>query len=534
MIEHLEEEYAQLLADLPQQLADYSSRSASDHALLTYVNQMGESAGMEMTYAEGASTGANPYEIPIECGFDRAIGRLTFENPQNSEALKDAKTFCDRLALRSYQLRNEICAVKIANLIKTDLNENSISKRGYSELAHSFSRILGTSGFVLWHVCSKKQLPSGEHELQLIDRPEQLEDSGLFLHVLGSFPNVAVDMPLSDGIASYVMRSGRSLRIDDILESSELTQKAPGAKVRHPEIVAKHGWRSGVFLPLSSQGRLVGVVGAYSRRVRGFNNLDELLVNRCAEQIAAYFVVHRSRQRYGQLETKIRDIGIEVAAAQYSVYGSVHDAINAAASARNNVDFIIPTRETEAFFVAAKDHIHRLGEVLGKLRTDIRNPKQIPLQRAKIDLKTFLTDRLQALSIDAKRLGIDLRIRVDKDFVVDADRFRLSQTFFNIVSNSIRHFSFTTRSPKNILIDAFRIDSGLIRVVFSDNGPGIDPQFLPERVFEPFVSTTDGMGLGLTIVRSFVEEMGGQISITSRWGEGTSVAVSLPARRSEV
>lgn len=534
MVDHLEKEYTQLLNDLPQQLTEHAKRMASDYASLVYVSQMGDSAGEEMLFTYGTRTGARTHEIFIGHGFDRSIGKLTFEHPRNPDALSDAERLCESIALRSYQLKNEICAAKIANLIKADLSENSISTRGYNDLAQLFSQILGTSGFVLWHICSKSKTPSGEYEMQILEGPQQLDDSALFLHALGSFPPVAVDMPLSDGIASYVMKSGRSLRLDDILDGSELEKKASGAKVRHPAVVAKNGWRSGVFLPLSTQGRLAGVVGAYSKRVQGFNNLDELLVSRCAEQVAAYSLVHRSRQRYSKLLSKIEAIGIEVAAAQYSVYGSVHDAINAAAGARDNFDFISPTRETQTYFVAAKDHINRLSEVLGKLRTDIRNPKNIPVQRAKIDLKSFLSERLQALTIDAKRSGIDVQIKVAKEFFIDADRFRLSQVFSNIVSNSIRNFGNTARLPKVISIDAFSSDTREIKVIISDNGPGINPELLPERIFEPFVSTTEGMGLGLTIVRSFIEEMGGQISITSRWGEGTSVHISLPPRRHEV
>ena len=165
---------------------------------------------------------------------------------------------------------------------------------------------------------------------------------------------------------------------------------------KHKPVVLDRRWLSGVFLPLRSQHRVVGVIGAYSPRRSGFNNLDENIVTRCAEQIAAYFVVHRARQRNSTLVQKVTELGKEIAAAQYSVFGSVHDAINASLAIRNNFDFIVPTTPTKQFFDAAKDHSERLKEVLGKLRSDVRNPRDIPLKIRRVNLSEFTLERLNA------------------------------------------------------------------------------------------------------------------------------------------
>jgi signal transduction histidine kinase len=61
-----------------------------------------------------------------------------------------------------------------------------------------------------------------------------------------------------------------------------------------------------------------------------------------------------------------------------------------------------------------------------------------------------------------------------------------------------------------------------------DTGPGIAPEVLA-RLFEPNFSTkTDGMGLGLTLVRSTIEQLGGTLTLESAPGEGTSVRINLP------
>ena len=68
--------------------------------------------------------------------------------------------------------------------------------------------------------------------------------------------------------------------------------------------------------------------------------------------------------------------------------------------------------------------------------------------------------------------------------------------------------------------------SVLIEVI--DRGSGIPPEIL-ERVFEPFFTTrAEGTGLGLATVHRVVEALGGELSVSSKLGEGTVVRVVLP------
>ena len=74
-------------------------------------------------------------------------------------------------------------------------------------------------------------------------------------------------------------------------------------------------------------------------------------------------------------------------------------------------------------------------------------------------------------------------------------------------------------------------DSNLYRIVFKDNGPGIDPE-TAVRAFDPLFSTKSyGCGLGLATVKKIIEQHGGTVSLDSNVGVGTQVTVSLPAKR---
>ncbi len=72
-------------------------------------------------------------------------------------------------------------------------------------------------------------------------------------------------------------------------------------------------------------------------------------------------------------------------------------------------------------------------------------------------------------------------------------------------------------------------DSCLLRLTFSDEGTGIEPQDL-EKVFQPYFTTKEaGIGLGLAITERIVREHGGSITVQSTKGEGTTFSVTLPA-----
>ena len=69
---------------------------------------------------------------------------------------------------------------------------------------------------------------------------------------------------------------------------------------------------------------------------------------------------------------------------------------------------------------------------------------------------------------------------------------------------------------------------GNLAIHVADNGPGI-PEDIRERIFDPLFSTKSfGVGLGLPLVRQIVEQHGGEITVDTALGEGTTTTLSLP------
>jgi two-component system nitrogen regulation sensor histidine kinase NtrY len=107
--------------------------------------------------------------------------------------------------------------------------------------------------------------------------------------------------------------------------------------------------------------------------------------------------------------------------------------------------------------------------------------------------------------------------------VVKADREELRRAFINIFRNSVQ------ASEEEISIGvSTRAEGPVLLVAITDSGPGMPPAIL-KRLFEPNFSTkTDGMGIGLTIVKKTIDDLDGTIEVESAPGKGTTVRIRLP------
>lgn len=103
----------------------------------------------------------------------------------------------------------------------------------------------------------------------------------------------------------------------------------------------------------------------------------------------------------------------------------------------------------------------------------------------------------------------------------------------NLLINAADALENCTETQPLVMIITERFDNNTIRIVVKDNGCGITPENLGNVFVEHFTTKPPGhgYGLGLALCRSLVSDAGGDITIESRLGEGTTVAISLPLPR---
>jgi two-component system phosphate regulon sensor histidine kinase PhoR len=149
-----------------------------------------------------------------------------------------------------------------------------------------------------------------------------------------------------------------------------------------------------------------------------------------------------------------------------------------------------------------------------------------------VPLYPLVEDVVNSLSVVATERKITVANQVAKDAVVSADPHRLVQMLTNLIDNAIKF----NQEGGDVTIDHERGMSDVIRV--TDSGEGIPPQHL-DRLFERFYRVDrarsrnlGGTGLGLAIVKHLAKAHHGDVSVTSRLGEGSQFTIELPRQNS--
>ena len=145
----------------------------------------------------------------------------------------------------------------------------------------------------------------------------------------------------------------------------------------------------------------------------------------------------------------------------------------------------------------------------------------------RIDINALLQEVLGFLEQEALFNHIYFELVFDETLpMIFSDRGQLQQIFLNIINNGIDAIG---HDGEMVLTTSLK-DNTTIDVSICDSGPGMNPEII-KRIFDPFFSTKEagkGTGLGLSITYGLVKKLGGQISVDSEVGQGTTFTVSLP------
>jgi signal transduction histidine kinase len=112
---------------------------------------------------------------------------------------------------------------------------------------------------------------------------------------------------------------------------------------------------------------------------------------------------------------------------------------------------------------------------------------------------------------------------------IRGDRVQLQQVMLNLIINAIQAMSGLAEGVRELHISAESTESDGVRVAVRDSGPGLTEESL-QRLFEPFYTTKpSGMGMGLSICRSIIEDHGGRLWATGDASQGAVFQFTIPA-----
>lgn len=202
-------------------------------------------------------------------------------------------------------------------------------------------------------------------------------------------------------------------------------------------------------------------------------------------------------------------------------------AIEAGVTLLSRAELAAPQARTAARLLSSS---RRMGRMVRDLLdwTRVRTGAGIPVSRRAADLGEICRSMLDEIALRPGGPTVELEAEGDLSGTWDPDR--LEQAFGNLVSNGMRY----APAGRPIRIRAAG-EPDCVRIDFENDGPPIPPEVM-RSMFDPFrrgpsAPDTDGLGLGLFIVRSVVEAHGGTVEVSSAPSQPVRFTVVLPRER---
>jgi PAS domain S-box-containing protein len=339
---------------------------------------------------------------------------------------------------------------------------------------------------------------------------------------------LGVRIPVGVGFAGKVADTKKPVIIND-LETADIL---------NPPLREK-GIRALLGVPLLVEGRVIGVIHTGTFAHYHFTDDDTHLLQLVADRIALaienarLFEEERTARREAEAASRAKDeflttISHELRTPLTPIIGWIHMIRNG----------ILPDKET----VHGLSVIEKNSQALKRLINDLLDMSAILSGKMRMEQSPVPLEQVLREAVETVRpLAVPRNIEITVSFyewhneIVSGDRARLVQVFWNLLHNAVKFSS----SGGRIEVSATAGESE-IAVRIKDSGQGITPEFLP-FVFDRFrqadgskTRAHGGLGLGLALVKSFVEAHKGKVEVESQGlDRGSCFTVRLPRPHSQ-
>ncbi len=171
---------------------------------------------------------------------------------------------------------------------------------------------------------------------------------------------------------------------------------------------------------------------------------------------------------------------------------------------------------------------NRLDSVIKDLNNILQVRREVSEMKTDIDLQQLVENVKESISSIIENKKVDFKINFEKINNIKSIRTYLGSVFFNLITNSLKYSK--KDEPICICITSEKVNNSAI-IKYQDNGIGIDLNKYGDQLFglyKKFNTEVEGKGIGLYMVKTQIEVMGGTITVDSKLNEGTEFTIHLP------
>jgi signal transduction histidine kinase len=303
------------------------------------------------------------------------------------------------------------------------------------------------------------------------------------------------------------------------------------------ELVKGFGIKAYACHPLMAYGRMIGTLsfGSSSRSKFSHEELDLIftICNQLAVTFERSFLIEELRKKKEEAEKANK--------AKSDFLSMISHELRTPLNSVLGFTQILCDDPKNPVNAKQKDYLHKIenagqhllsliNEMIDVVRDD---SKVSSINLVPIKLAPFIQDTVKIIFSDLikKEMNIVVDMRGMEDIVIEADERRIKQVILNLLTNAIK---FSNKYGEIKLVCEI-VEDRLIKISVIDKGIGIlkDEQ---ERIFEPFYRiynsdyNIEGTGIGLTLVKQYIEQMNGKIEVKSELGHGSSFSVLMPKK----
>jgi signal transduction histidine kinase len=333
------------------------------------------------------------------------------------------------------------------------------------------------------------------------------------------------EAPLNTGLyCETVMSTRRPLLVPDALQDEDWKT--------NPDI--KLGMISYLGVPISwPDGAIFGTICVLDRKSNGYSDLYLKLLLQWRDVLQADLTsIASSEERLRTMQAelahanRLATLGQLTASITHEVKQPVAGALLSAQAAERFLDREPPDIEAarRAIDGVVKSGL-RVSQIVDRTHALIRKE---PARKDSLEINAAIAEVTELTRGETLKNRVDVRTQLAEGLpVVQGNRVQLQQVMLNLIVNAVEAMSQASDNDRKLLIST-RAEADCILVAVRDSGPGLS-EGASERAFDAFYTTkSTGLGMGLSICRSIIEDHGGRLWAEANVPKGAAFQFTIP------